>query len=232
MMRDVTAYSHLPYQSMTGGSVLVSNHIEFSAEPRLVADPDSLIRLVCPETGLSPRLFPLPLFSPCVSHTRRERRKHPVPMRGLSLLALLLAGLTTSAVAGPSPSLTAHDQSSSLPRRRKTLGFGPVHQHAEFKSNPYQITTNAFRALPAETDPYVVAQAFLADILGPDAQWFIRRDSYTDKNTGVSHIYVRQIVNGVEVSDGNINLNIKAGIVLSYGNSVTHISNSLIALIC
>jgi extracellular elastinolytic metalloproteinase len=47
----------------------------------------------------------------------------------------------------------------------------------------------------------------------------IRPDSYTDKNTGVTHVYVRQLVNGLEVTDGDMNINIKDGMVLSYGNS-------------
>jgi extracellular elastinolytic metalloproteinase len=47
----------------------------------------------------------------------------------------------------------------------------------------------------------------------------IRDDSYTDTNTGVTHVYVRQFVNGLEVVDGDINLNIKDGVVISYGNS-------------
>lgn len=51
--------------------------------------------------------------------------------------------------------------------------------------------------------------------------YFIRKDSYTDTNSGVSHVYVRQVVNGLEVADGNINLNIRDGKVLSYGNSVS-----------
>jgi extracellular elastinolytic metalloproteinase len=48
----------------------------------------------------------------------------------------------------------------------------------------------------------------------------IRKDSYTDKNTGVTHVYVCQLVNGLEVTDGDMNINIKYGVVLSYGNSV------------
>lgn len=35
----------------------------------------------------------------------------------------------------------------------------------------------------------------------------------------MSHVYVKQLVNGLEVADGNINLNIKDGMVISYGDS-------------
>jgi hypothetical protein len=43
------------------------------------------------------------------------------------------------------------------------------------------------------------------------------KDSYTDKNTGVTHIYVRQLVNGLEVTDGDMNINIKDGVVWDLG---------------
>jgi hypothetical protein len=35
-----------------------------------------------------------------------------------------------------------------------------------------------------------------------------------DEWTGVTHVYVRQLVNGLEVADGNINLNIRDGNVI------------------
>ena len=50
--------------------------------------------------------------------------------------------------------------------------------------------------------------------------YYIRKDSYTDTKSGISHIYIRQLVDGLEVADGDINLNIRDGKVLSYGNSV------------
>jgi len=44
--------------------------------------------------------------------------------------------------------------------------------------------------------------------------------TYTDKSTGVTHVYAKQLLNGLEVSDGDINVNIDAhGRVLSWGNS-------------
>lgn len=73
-------------------------------------------------------------------------------------------------------------------------------------------------------DPLDVARYFVEDILSTSlsssSSYKIRKDSYTDKNTGVTHVYVRQLVNGLEVSDGDMNLNIKDGMVLSYGTSV------------
>jgi extracellular elastinolytic metalloproteinase len=55
--------------------------------------------------------------------------------------------------------------------------------------------------------------------LGINGDFVIREDSYQDKNTGVSHVYLRQVVNGLEVIDGDINLNILDGKVISFGDS-------------
>ncbi|KAJ6632572.1 extracellular elastinolytic metallo proteinase [Mycena sp. CBHHK59/15] len=131
--------------------------------------------------------------------------------------------LTASLVAGLAGSALAHRVADGPVRHRKSLGFGPVHKHAVYRSTPYQIVTNAFARMPAESDPFLVALLFVEDILGNQLSesnsYKIRKDSYTDSNTGITHVYVRQIINGLEVSDGDMNINIKDGEVLSYGNS-------------
>ena len=107
--------------------------------------------------------------------------------------------------------------------RQKSLGFGPEHPHAVFRSvfrAPYDIQTNGFKPM----DPLDVARIFVDDVLSTQSShglsYKICKDSYTDKNMGVTHIYVRQLVNSLEVTDGDMNINIKDGIVLSYGSSV------------
>ncbi|KAF7760739.1 hypothetical protein Agabi119p4_10148 [Agaricus bisporus var. burnettii] len=130
---------------------------------------------------------------------------------------LLTASLVFATLAG---SVYGHgrDSNSPLPRR-KTLGFGPEHPHAVFNSNLHPLQTAGF----VSDEPLDVARLFVTDLLGPSvsggASWKIRKDSYTDDNTGVTHVYIRQIVNGLEVADGDMNINIKDGRVLSYGNS-------------
>jgi extracellular elastinolytic metalloproteinase len=111
-----------------------------------------------------------------------------------------------------------------LLRRRKSLGFGPAHPHAVFRS----YGDSSFEPLvyaAVDSDPYEVAERFLVDTLGggqgQGQGWVVRKDSYMDGNTGVTHVYVRQLVNGIEVVDGDINLNVKDGEVFSFGNSVS-----------
>ena len=106
--------------------------------------------------------------------------------------------------------------------RRKTLGFGPEHPHATFAASPYSIKTNGFTPLDPSMDAKDVARIFIEDVLGartPGLSYKIRDDSYTDKASGVTHVYARQLINGLEVVDGDMNINIKDGVVISYGNS-------------
>jgi extracellular elastinolytic metalloproteinase len=100
---------------------------------------------------------------------------------------------------------------------RKSLNFGPRHPTARYVTEP-QLTST----LVASRDPYDVAKSFLSAYTASD--YYIRDDSYTDRNTGVTHVYVRQKVDGLEVADGDINLNIRDGRVLSYGDSVRFLS--------
>jgi len=138
-------------------------------------------------------------------------------MRCLLTASLVAAGLAGSALS--------HSVKNHSPvKRRKTLGFGPEHPHAVFHSSLYQIQTNGFMSMGDDVDPLEVAHSFVKDNLGTklteSMSYKIRKDSYTDSNTGVTHVYVRQVVNGLEVADGDMNINIKDGMVLSYGSSV------------
>ena len=107
--------------------------------------------------------------------------------------------------------------------RRKSLSFGPVHPHARFTTSPEPHLT-AISSLAGASDPFQVARFFVEDLTRdfrqPEMSFNIRRDSYTDDRTGVSHVYIKQLVNGLQVADGDINLNIKDGRVISYGDSV------------
>src|ERR1700722_16369952 len=139
-------------------------------------------------------------------------------MHRLLLLPLLLAGVV--AVGAQRQRDHSHHTQTA---RRKSLGFGPILPHAVFRTQPDNPQpVNVYSS--AANDPFVVAgpsgEYLLGDSHSTQNTYVIRDDSYTDKNTGVSHIYIRQIVNGLEVADGDINVNIKNGAVISHGNSV------------
>ncbi|KAH7886682.1 Fungalysin metallopeptidase-domain-containing protein [Phlebopus sp. FC_14] len=137
-------------------------------------------------------------------------------MRGLTPVTFALAGLAANVAAHSPPVPVAPD----VPQRRKTLGFGPALPHARFQTSaaaaqPFAPVTNA------NADPLDVARDFMANYADPATgrAYVIRPDSYTDNATGVTHVYARQVVGGIEVADAHINLNIKDGKILSFGDS-------------
>jgi extracellular elastinolytic metalloproteinase len=144
-------------------------------------------------------------------------------MRCFLTASLVIASLAGHIYGLRQPTPSPHDE-GRVNYRRKTLGFGPEHPHAVFRASPYHIQTHGFTPHDPLTDPLDVARIFVDDVLSTQSShglsYKIRKDSYTDKNTGVTHVYVRQLVNGLEVTDGDMNINIKHGVVLSYGTSV------------
>ncbi|KAI0315490.1 extracellular elastinolytic metallo proteinase [Amylostereum chailletii] len=127
----------------------------------------------------------------------------------------------TLALAGLASCTLAHNGAIS---RRKTLGFGPVHPHAKFNTAPAPPSGSPANFAVDTSDPLEVATSFVANLLGDqlalENTFALRKDSYTDKATGVTHAYFRQLVNGVEVADGDINVNVdRNGAVISYGDS-------------
>jgi extracellular elastinolytic metalloproteinase len=130
-------------------------------------------------------------------------------MRVSALLALLPA-LATLASAAPT--------TSAAPR--KSLSFGPSHPHHKFESFP---DTPAFIKRAIEEDPKRAAAKFIAHRTGATEGegFFIREDSYTDPRTLVTHVYATQLIDGLEVGDGNINVNLdRDGNVLSVSHSL------------
>ncbi|KAI0085233.1 extracellular elastinolytic metallo proteinase [Irpex rosettiformis] len=130
-------------------------------------------------------------------------------VRRLLVASVVAAGLAGALAHGATPGL----------RRRKTLGFGPTLPHSVFASGETVPVVQAF----GKSDPFDVAKAFAsaltADVVSPASSFYVRDDSYTDKNTGVTHVYLRQTMFGMEIADGDINVNVKDGRILSYGDS-------------
>ncbi|PVF94059.1 hypothetical protein CPB86DRAFT_789438 [Serendipita vermifera] len=124
-----------------------------------------------------------------------------------------MQALLLTLFAGSTLAYTSHASS------RKSLSFGPVLPHAQFVLNPASPSLSA----ATSAEPRQIATHFVNDLTaqyaGEGHSYFIREDSYTDPSSGVSHFYVRQLIQGVEVADGNINLNIYNGKVISFGDS-------------
>ena len=141
-------------------------------------------------------------------------------MPSFSNISLVLFGLLASSFAFVSQSTVS---------RRKTIGFNPVHPHDDFHTGTFPIPSA--KGFSSSSDPYEVAKGFvtalLSDQLSGVNSFAMRNDSYTNKANGVTHVFFRQMINGIEVADGDINVNVKDGAVISYGDSVSFVVGSL-----
>ncbi|KAF9916182.1 Fungalysin/Thermolysin Extracellular metalloproteinase 5 [Lobosporangium transversale] len=73
-----------------------------------------------------------------------------------------------------------------------------------------------FSGSPA--DPKKVATDFVQQQL--TSSDYVVKNAYTSKHNGVTHVYLRQVINGLEVVNGDINVNVdKDGNVISFGDS-------------
>ena len=78
-----------------------------------------------------------------------------------------------------------------------------------------------YLTIASKKDPVKMATEFLVTRLGYLAETdFIVKDSYTDIHNGATHVYLKQIVHGREVTNGDANVNVdRFGRVVSYGTS-------------
>lgn len=150
-------------------------------------------------------------------------------MRRLLVASVLAAGLAGAlAVSAPPP------LDNGAHRLRKTMGFGPEHPHAVFRTDvpPAFQPSASFRA-SEQPHPFDIAKEFVKNLVPEPSSlkgeldgavtFYVRPDSYVDESTGIAHVYLRQTVFGIEVADGDVNVNVNArdGRVLSYGSSVS-----------
>jgi len=129
-----------------------------------------------------------------------------------SLVAAVLAVATT---------VSAH--------RARVQPFGPELAHKEYLT-PASLSPSAWgnsfvghRAndvffTGSAADPERVALDFVEQKLTTSD--YIVKNAYTSKHNGVTHVYLRQRIDGLEVVNGDINVNVdKHGNVISYGDS-------------
>ncbi|KAG8967854.1 Fungalysin/Thermolysin Extracellular metalloproteinase 5 [Tulasnella sp. 419] len=102
---------------------------------------------------------------------------------------------------------------------RRSLTYYPVLPNIRYETNP-PILTNQLNGQLA--DPMEVASLFVEGLHGnsvKDLRYRIRKDSYTDASTGITHVYVTQIVGDLEVVDAVMNIHVRDGKVITFGDS-------------
>jgi len=128
--------------------------------------------------------------------------------KSYSLLAAMVA------VAGTASAHRAHIQA-----------FGPELAHQEYMVAPSTSTSSFSSSSSAgslfagsASNPAKTATDFVEQHL--TSSDYIVKNAYTSKHNGVTHVYLRQKVDGLEVVNGDINVNVdQDGHVISYGNS-------------
>ncbi|CAG8518674.1 17313_t:CDS:2 [Cetraspora pellucida] len=97
------------------------------------------------------------------------------------------------------------------------INFGPELNHRTFNA-PSIKKFGTFTTSDA-ADPKEIAIKFVKSKLHPKAE-FVIRDIYKSDHNGVTHVYLKQVVNGLYVTNGDINVNVdQFGRVISYGDS-------------
>ncbi|PWN47785.1 hypothetical protein IE53DRAFT_229820 [Violaceomyces palustris] len=77
------------------------------------------------------------------------------------------------------------------------------------------------KAVATRLAEHLLSQADSHGLKTKAIDFYVRPDSYTDPQSGISHFYIRQLVNGIEVADADLNVNIDSqGNILSFGSSL------------
>lgn len=130
----------------------------------------------------------------------------------ISSSILLLIGCSTAAVVN-NGNLAQKEYYKGLSR-----SFGPEVPFKEYNSLNYAQRQKDYASLTMTQQPEDIALAFAESELTKSD--YIVTSAYKSDLNGVTHVYLRQIVNGLEVINGDINVNVdRFGDVISYGNS-------------
>ncbi|KAF9174928.1 Fungalysin/Thermolysin Extracellular metalloproteinase 5 [Mortierella sp. AD011] len=111
--------------------------------------------------------------------------------------------------------------------RARVQPFGPELAHKEYLTHPSLATSswgsfagrgNDVFFTGSAANPQQAALDFVEQHL-TDSDYIVK-NAYTSKHNGVTHVYLRQRIDGLEVVNGDINVNVdKHGNVISYGDS-------------
>jgi extracellular elastinolytic metalloproteinase len=129
----------------------------------------------------------------------------------ISLAITLLFGASTYGATFSNGNPT--DLNRQTYHKGMARGFGPEILR-EYNTPTFQQKQKTF----FQSDPQEIALDFAKSELG--AGDFIVQSSYKSDLNGVTHVYLRQRVNDLEVLNGDMNINVgRHGDIISYGNS-------------
>jgi extracellular elastinolytic metalloproteinase len=125
-------------------------------------------------------------------------------------------------LVGASSALGAVVSHGDLARKQYHKGlsrsFGPEVPYREYTTPTWQQRQKDYSTFTISNNAEDIAIAFAeAELTSSE---FIVQSSYKSDLNGVTHVYLRQKVNGLEVLNGDININVdRFGQIISYGDS-------------
>jgi extracellular elastinolytic metalloproteinase len=119
----------------------------------------------------------------------------------LSALVLIALSATCQAIL-TAPDAVAHSRGGP----RKSLAFGPHHKHRKFISKTYTPVASARAVSKDDIHQSALKLAHVNAGNKEGVSFFVRPDSYEDPTTGLTYIYVKQTINGLQVEDGDMNV--------------------------
>src|SRR6185369_12133801 len=98
------------------------------------------------------------------------------------------------------------------------LNFGPNLNHRKYSAPSIREFGPLYYDPFYSNDPKKIATSFVEE-LHPSSD-FIIKDIYKSDHTNVTHVYFKQVVNGLTVANGDLNVNVdNHGRVISFGDS-------------
>ncbi|OZJ02560.1 hypothetical protein BZG36_04337 [Bifiguratus adelaidae] len=133
-----------------------------------------------------------------------------VGTRSLAITAAISLLLASPTIAGPIRPPT---------HRNGVESFGPVLRHATYETPRDTLGEYLTRFAQSIVDP-VDPQAIAVEFAKQSGSDFVVKNAYTSEHNGVTHVYLRQVVDGLEVVNGDMNINVDAdGRIISHGAS-------------
>lgn len=116
----------------------------------------------------------------------------------------------------PFAPLLALTAASAVVAHRRILA---VHGEQTVSYTDSQSLSNSALRISADADHKTIATQHLKS-LTPNVQFRDNGDHYTDEDSGITHVYFTQTVNGLDVENAQANVNVKRdGSILSVGSS-------------
>lgn len=125
-------------------------------------------------------------------------------MKSLTLLAL--TGLAANVQAHPARRM-AHNH--ELSKRGVDIDSYLIPELSEYKNNKVTQESDKIMRIASSASSYVESATQLVKTIAPDAEFRVVDDHYVGSN-GVAHVNFKQTAHGLDIDNGDFNVNVSA----------------------